>query len=207
MKTTRLQLIGAGTLLLCASALAVVTHVRPDPGLVRRQNQARQKLASRERHIDPGELLKLIHDNQVKLAIIDVRDEADYNLFHLADARRVTLEALNAGWIKDLPADSIKVVMSNDEARAEQAWTRLMIHQIPALYMLEGGVNQWLAVYGHLTPNVSRASDAFAYEFPAATGANHPAARPAIAHAPQRSFTPRVKFAKSLGKTGGGCGG
>ncbi len=56
------------------------------------------------------------HNYQVVvLRMIDARDEADYNLFHRVDSTRLAPGRLQDPWVKSLPADAIKVVMSNSE--------------------------------------------------------------------------------------------
>ena len=52
------------------------------------------RLANREVQIHPGELLEKLHDATLQVIMLDVRSEADYNLFHIRDARRVPLDAL-----------------------------------------------------------------------------------------------------------------
>ncbi len=49
------------------------------------------RLAYREVYIDPAELLHLMNDDYIELVIYDVRDERDWNMFHLVDAERIAL--------------------------------------------------------------------------------------------------------------------
>lgn len=58
----------------------------------------------------------MMHNNQVALRVLDARDEADYNLFHLVDSTLAAREKGLADWPRSLPPDAIKVVVSNDEA-------------------------------------------------------------------------------------------
>ena len=53
-------------------------------------------LAAREVQISPAELLNSREDNQINLVMLDVRDEADFNLFHLRNARHLPLASLSA---------------------------------------------------------------------------------------------------------------
>ncbi|MEK7441602.1 MAG: YeeE/YedE thiosulfate transporter family protein, partial [Chloroflexota bacterium] len=46
-------------------------------------------LAKREVQIVPAELFHTMYDNKLQLVILDIRSEADYNLFHLRGARNV----------------------------------------------------------------------------------------------------------------------
>ena len=83
-----------------------------------------REIQSRAYHIDPAELLDLMWNNQLRLALLDVRDEADFNLFHLIDARHFGFSSADLAWSQRLPDETVRVVMSNDEARANQAWKR-----------------------------------------------------------------------------------
>jgi len=218
-----------------AAGLVVITFVLTlvgDPSLDDRlawdADAAEEVLASRSVHVDPAELLELMHDDLVKLRIVDVRDEADFNLFHLADAEHVACDALQSTWGNDLAGDVIVIVTGNDEARAEGAWRMLRARGIRNLYVLEGGLNHWVEVYAHSEPkryvattSVASAAAAnllpdteetclsgepFAWSLPAALGDRHPVSLPDLDHAPQRDFTKKVKRATKAPRLSGGCG-
>lgn len=196
-------------ILATATLLAVYALVVPDPAAPRRAREADHILASRERHIEPAELLSLMHNNQVTLRMIDARDEADYNLFHLLDAVRVVDDATLDSARKSTPADAITVVMSNDETGADTVARSLMIKGMRGVYILAGGLNRWLDTYGSGAGKAipSPGQDTLHYRFTAALGANYDAARPDILHTAQLAFTPKVKFEKPIIKVSGGCGG
>ncbi len=88
----------------------------------------------------------MMHNNQIDLVLVDVRGEAEYNLFHLIDAQRLTLAELGHGWPQRLSDDAVVVVMSNDEQAAEEAWKRLAVQRVN-VYVLAGGINRWLDLY------------------------------------------------------------
>jgi rhodanese-related sulfurtransferase len=206
---TRPVLAGANVLLALAAALAVYARFVPDPAAPRLRHQAEAIIASRERHIEPAELFSLMHNNQVTLRMFDARSEAEYNLFHLVDAERVEPVGPKNGTLKSIPPDAIKVVMSNDEARADEAATALMSRGVRNVYVLAGGLNNWLDTYGKGVGR-SRApsgTDTLRYHFLAALGANYSAAHPDLLSTPQLAFTPKVKFDRPLTKVSGGCGG
>ena len=65
-----------------------------------------------------------MHDHKLNLVMLDVRNEADYNLFHIADSRNVLPDQIEE-IIPDLhfeEANKVFVVMSNDEATAQETW-------------------------------------------------------------------------------------
>ena len=102
-------------------------------------------LDERTVQIHPGELLDLTHDNQIKVVMLDVRDEVDFNLFHILDARHVPIDELPS-IISELhfePANTVFVTLSNDESAATEAWKMLVAESVPNVYILEGGINNW----------------------------------------------------------------
>lgn len=205
----------AGAALLLAAAAALVLHGQPDLdekwAYMAPQHGAR--LASREVYIDPAELLDLINDDHVELIIYDVRDERDWNTFHLVDSERIALDTLASQRkrLRGLSELGVVVVVSNDEILATQAWKRLMALAKPNAYILEGGINHWLNVYGfgedeqgnHGTASLARPDGTLRHPFRLALGARHAAARPDEHHAPQREYTPRVKLLKKVARAGG----
>ena len=144
-----LRIAGAATLLLAATGLA--WHGQPD--IVQKwlylAPQYESRLSERAVYIDPGELLHLMNDDYIDLLIFDVRDESDWNQFHLADAERVPLDALPAQRerLRALPDNAVLVVVSNDELLATEAWKRLLVIARPNAEILAGGINQWLDLY------------------------------------------------------------
>lgn len=173
--------------------------------------EKQQLLDQREVQIHPGELLGLMHDHKLKLVLLDVRSEADYNLYHLADALRVepgsSVELVSSLHLE--PANTVIVVMSNDEAAATNAWKTLVAESVPNVYILEGGVNNWLATFAQdekrLRPLASGGEDVLRYEFIAALGAAYPSSAPDPEHY-QLEYTPKVKLETKRGPTSGGCG-
>jgi hypothetical protein len=170
------------------------------------------QLAAREVQIHPGELLSLIHDDAIRVRMLDVRAEADYNLFHILDAERIGPAALDSlpEELLAQPANTVFVVMSNDETAATEVWRTLVAQAVPNAYILEGGVNNWLATFAgdEFKANNALASapaGALAYRFDAALGARYPAAEP-DPHAFALEFTPKVKLEVKRGPSGGGCG-
>ena len=80
----------------------------------------------RSHGIEPDDHILEGCDTKIKTVMIDVREEVDFNLFHILDARHVPLaEISNPEFISELhfePANTVFVLMSNDEAAATEAW-------------------------------------------------------------------------------------
>lgn len=90
-------------------------------------------------------------DDTLKAVVLDVRQEAEYNQFHITSARNVPLAEIPS-IIPELQAqqalNTVFVLASNDEAAATAAWKTLNAESIPNVYILEGGINQWIATFG-----------------------------------------------------------
>jgi hypothetical protein len=143
--------------------------------------------------------------------MLDVRNEVDYNLFHILDARHIPVDEL-PGIVSDLhfePENAVFVVMSNDETTATDAWKMLAAESVPNIYLLEGGVNNWIATFGNddLTKNFNAGAgeDQLCYIFDSALGAGYAAAEP-DPHAQELTYTSKVKMETKRAPTSGGCG-
>jgi len=209
-----------------AVAMGVATMAIGQPSIERKIAWASkgldQSIRERKVHIDPAELLGLMHNNQVQVVLADVRSESDYRVFHLTDAQRVSLEQLDSGWAKRLPAEAVVVLMSNDEQAANEAWKHLAVQLNPhpsepvadqsRVYVLAGGVNRWLDIYAKRNAEVpgpetaASGDDACRHAFAAALDSRNAVARPELKNAPKRDFVAKVRAAKPVRHAGGGCG-
>jgi rhodanese-related sulfurtransferase/uncharacterized membrane protein YedE/YeeE len=170
------------------------------------------RLANREVQIHPGELLDKLHDTSLQVIMLDVRSEADYNLFHIRDARHVSLDSLPEiiPALHEEPANTLFVVMSNDEVAATEAWKTLRAESVPSAYILEGGINNWLTIFADevfraTAVKPDTAYDSLAYTFPAALGSRYEWAEP-DPHDYSLTYTPKVQLEIKRGPGGGGCG-
>ncbi|MCA9545693.1 MAG: rhodanese-like domain-containing protein [Myxococcales bacterium] len=210
------------------AALILVALGEPDAAAKIEQQRAslQARLDAREIHVDPWELYEGRWNSRMKVLLVDVRSEADYNVFHLRGARRVPLERLQA----NLPTQGVAVVlMSNDEAAAEAGWMRLTALGQPNAYVLSGGVNLWLDIFrpaealaqvatghraagGHLHGNLDARStttaDVLRHRFRTARGDAWPFAFPPQPHegSPHREYKKVIQIMGAAAKTGGGCG-
>jgi hypothetical protein len=175
-------------------------------------SEAQAKLDARDVQIAPAELLNYMNDASIKVVMLDVREEKDYNLFHLRDALHVPLNDVQdkARELQFEPANTLFVTISNDEAAATEAWKVLQAESVQNVYILEGGINNWLDTYAHddfeAQDHVAdHAPDQLAYRFRAATGSRHPAADP-NPHLLDLEYEPKVIIELKRAPTGGGCG-
>ena len=114
-------------------------------------------------------------------------------------------------WLRSLPENAVVVVVSNDEILATRAWKRLMAVAKPNAYILEGGLNLWLNIYGvpeeetdrHGKAGMGKPDGTLRHSFKLALGDRHAAAQPDEHLVPHREYTARVKLLKKLARAGG----
>jgi rhodanese-related sulfurtransferase len=201
--------VGAGLLAAGAFAALAVGQPTTRDRVAMMGPELEKGLSSRQFHIDAGEVLDLMSNNRIRLMLIDVRSEADYNLFHLIDARRIAAQEWDAPSLRRVPAEAVKVVMSNDEAAAEEAWKYFRAGGMLNVYILEGGINRWLDIYGSgELRRIATAghNDRLRYQFAHVVGSRHPAASPHPSQVPKRDYQRKVKVLAPVSNAGGGCG-
>lgn len=210
---TRPEPILAAVALLAGLGLALIGQPDVDDRLEAQADLLAKTVAGRSIHLDPAEVNVLLHDPQVIVQLIDVRPEAEFNLFHLVDARRVSLDALRApAERKRLSPKALKIFVANGEARAEKAWRIVTASGVRDAYVLAGGLELWLAVYrdgrtdAQPRPTSIDADLALA-PFTRALGDRYAFARPALAEAKGRSYEEKAKRLSKVNKPAGGCGG
>ena len=222
-KEPRLRIAGAGVLL----ALAVGVVILGSPSFEERYSQvefsrevdqrqvtlsADEVLSQRLMQIEPAELFKTIYSQKINLIMLDVRAESDFNLYHINGALNVPLDKLQAvipELLTEPPANSVFVLMSNDETAAAEGWKQLVASSVPNVYILEGGINNWIAFFGG---NEGFKSASFAgddqlhYIFPAALGSRYESCDPNPIEYEELEFVAKIKLELKRDKSGGGCG-
>lgn len=207
------ETLGAAVLLLASAALALYGQPDLDRKWEFLAPELEPRLSERSVYIDPAELLHLMNDDYIHLLIYDVRAESDWNEFHLVDAEHLAMEDLvrERERLRSLPENAVVVVVSNDEILATRAWKRLMAVAKPNAYILEGGLNLWLNIYGvpeeetdrHGRASMGKPDGTLRHSFKLALGERHAAAQPDEHLVPQREYTARVRLLKKLAKAGG----
>lgn len=210
-----LKLAGATILLVASATLAFYGQPDLQQKWEFMAEEFEPKLLRREVQIDPAELLHAMNDDFIDLLIFDVRTEPDWNQFRLVDSEHVPIESLPAykDRLRDLPGNAVVVVVSNDEILATAAWKRLMALAKPNAYILEGGLNHWLNIYGvpaeevkgHGKTSLDNPDGKLRHRFKRALGARHGASRPDEHHATQREYTSKVILLDKISRAVG-CG-
>jgi len=177
---------------LVMTALAVAVHGQPSPlaKFERLGDAAKRPLQERAVFVHPGEVAALRGDFNLHVAVIDLRDEHDFNLFPLGGARRLQPDLLTRPEVfkplLEQPASTVTFLMANGEEPAVIAWKTLRAQGVQNLYVLEGGVNRWLELYPVAECVAVKAApptgegDPLAFRFSYASGSNLPAAWPEL---------------------------
>jgi rhodanese-related sulfurtransferase len=204
---------GAGGLVTVAVAVLLLGQPTVETKWARLAPEKEAALANRTVQIEPAELLASTADDKLNMVLLDVRPEADYNLFHLAGAQHAPLAevpALVPELLLEPAANTVYVLMSNDEAAATEAWKLLVAESVPNVYILDGGLNKWLRTFGGSEPEITPTptppgDDQLHYIFASALGDRYEAANPSP-HEWELEYLPKIQLQRKKGPTGGGCG-
>jgi rhodanese-related sulfurtransferase len=222
-----------GALLLALGAGLALLHGQPDGDARFAQSPELQKLvAERAVFVSPAEVVALRKDLNLRVDVLDLRDEPAFNLFHVAHAERVVdaeleqHERLRA--MQEAGPNVVTFLVGESEAEALSAFRRLRTQGVLNLYVIDGGMERWLELYPAPACVASRGAPGERWRFRYATGASLPSASPELpfsrsfrvpcehdegepareAHGfgwPEHAFERRVKLqTKALVK--GGCG-
>ncbi|MBI5963704.1 MAG: YeeE/YedE family protein [Chloroflexi bacterium] len=190
-----------------------IEQVNADPIVNTLTYTADDMLANRLVFITPAEAFKAKYNQSMNPVYLDVRSEADYNLYHIENAVNVPLDRLTEVipvLLSEPPANSVFILMSNDEAAATKAWKTLVGSSVQNVYILEGGVNNWIAFFGAedkaLQPAPNAGDDQLGYIFPAALGSRYESCDPNPIEYEALEFEAKIILQLKRDKSGGGCG-
>lgn len=189
-----------------------IPQLNGDPIVETKVYTADEMLANRLVFVSPAEAFKAKYNQSMNPIYLDVRSEADYNLYHIEDAINVPLaqiETIIPTLLTEPPANTVYIVMSNDETAAVGAWKILAASSVPNVYVLEGGVNNWIAFFGSKEPhriNPHAGDDQLGYLFPAALGSRYESCSPSPIEYENLTFEAKIKLQLKRDKSGGGCG-
>ncbi len=184
-------------------------------------------LQQRQVQISPYELATTLNKTKtLQTIIVDVRDDYSYNLFHLRWSRHIPVDELLGAvpefrkMAKETPA-TVFVIVSNGEDQATQAWKIMVAEKVPNVYLLAGGLNDWIKVFGEKDMAEGKIMEAKAagntrlldYYFAEALGDRYRAAdmladpdNDEIIEKIKDQFVPKIKVKGPTGPAGGGCG-
>ena len=210
----RWRYAAAGTMAMAAFGVLLIGQPTTEDRWNRVQDEKERAIEQRQVQIHPGELLKLMNDDRLNLMMLDVRSESDFNVFHILDAEHIESSSALEAMIPDLraqPANTVIVVMSNDEEDATEAWKTLVAESVLNVYILEGGINNWIATFADddfraAHPRIEAEEEHLQYAFDSALGARYATAQPSAALLEEMTFEEKVVLKTARGAGGGGCG-
>jgi hypothetical protein len=182
----RLRALGAGALVLAAGFGALRGEPSAEERWARQPARVRRLVAERAMFADPAEVVALRKDTNVKVEVLDLRSEHEFNLFHVGGARRVDPRDLESPEelrrLREREASTVTFLAGSGEAQALDAWKRLASQAVPNLYVIAGGVNRWLELYPPpaCVAAPRRDRDGLAFAFAYAVGASLPSAWPEL---------------------------
>ena len=206
-----------GLVALAAVALPLFGEPTVDELWARVAPEMEPKLQAREVYIHPAELMEARYDERFRTVVLDVRSEADYNLFHIRWAHRADMDDLPT-WAQRIKKDerlTVVVLVSNDDQAATEAWKTLVALDVPNVYILDGGINHWLDIFAAEDTRIHPMSltggvegERLRYDFDYALGEASPAADPVPDQHEEllEEFQPKIKLELPAGPAGGGCG-
>jgi hypothetical protein len=186
---SRGKLAGAGALAAASLVVALRGQPTPEERWARLPVETRRAVDERSMFVHPGEVVALRSDLTVRTVLLDLRDEHDFNLFHVGGSRRIAAQELLRPEayerLLEEPAGTVTFLVGNGEAEALDVWKALRALGAPNLYVVEGGINRWLELYPLPSciaePLAAAGVDALAFRFAYATGDKAPAAWPELA--------------------------
>jgi rhodanese-related sulfurtransferase len=224
-KQPKIRIYAAGGLVVAALAVIVIgspsTEAKYSRAKINRTvNEvavvlsADEALVQRQMQIAPAELFKTMNDDKLDLTMIDVRPEVDFNLFHIRRALNIPmadLKTLIPALLVGAAPNTVYVVISNDEDLSTTAWKTLVGESVSNVYILEGGINNWIAFFGKDDESIVRATnpatpEKLQYIFPAALGDRYECSDPSPIEYEKVEFVPRIQLQLKRDKSGGGCG-
>ena len=210
----KLRIAGAVALVAVAVGVVIIGSPSNEQKYARIAAEKDAVLAQRAIQIEPAELFHTMYDDGLQLVMLDVRPEGDFNLYHLQGANHVPLEeveSLAPELLAHVAANRVIVVMSNDETTATAAWKTLVAEAVPNVYILQGGINNWLTFFGKDDPVLQAIAtpvpdEGLRFAFPAALGDRYASSAPSLIAYDKLTYVPKIVLQIQRDKTGGGCG-
>jgi hypothetical protein len=213
-KEPKNRIYGAAALILVALIVLLIGQPTNAEKWAKIAPEKQAALDQRKVQVHPGELLASLANKKLNIVMIDVRNEVDFNLYHLTGAQRIPLADLAnvTPWLLSQDsANTIVVLMGNAEQAATDAWKFLQTEGVPNVYILEGGINNWITVFGENEAGIHplkglAGKDLLADAFDSALGDRYDSAHPKPYEWTTLEYTPRIQLKLNRGPSGGGCG-
>ncbi len=145
-----LRSIGIHLFLLLGMGSAFAQHVR-EPAY---QEKLQHLLSDRTPAIDVPQLAK-----QPNAVLLDARPKEEYDVSHIAKARRVGYDDFDIAKVKDLPKDTVIVVYCSVGYRSEKVTEKLLKAGYTDVKNLYGGIFEWMNTGHAVVDDAGRPTD------------------------------------------------
>ncbi len=201
-------------------SIAVAITIIGQPNAERKWNLLSKKyesiLEKREIYVHPLELKELAEQRTVRVVIFDIRNEEDYNLFHIPDSTNLDFSNIESQQFADElvknSANTVYFLVGNGESDSTKAWKFLKALGAINIYILDGGVNHWLEVFPLpstiASKNVLTNKDILNYQFEKSVGSRYSILETGLHHDEKEikpNFEKKVKLQRKKSVIGG-CG-
>jgi rhodanese-related sulfurtransferase len=133
-------------LAIAALALGVMAFVAGEPinasGSPGDLSAAVQAIERGDDEIGPVRVARWIRDGDVKLRLLDVRSPEEFAEFSIPGARQIGLGMLSSA---RFDSSETVVIYGDGPARPAQAWMLLRARGVRPVYVMRGGVAEWIA--------------------------------------------------------------
>ncbi len=123
---------------------------------------------SKTNYVQPDEVAAWIIDKDPGFIVVDVRSGNDFKKYHIPGSENIPInKLLDDETLQDMPKDETIVLVSNGNTKASQGWILLKQLGYNDVYVLQGGMNRWVAVFSNPPkPNSNYTDDElFTYQF------------------------------------------
>ena len=124
-------------------------------------------------YVQPDEVAGWIIDKEPGFIVVDVRSQDDYAKYSIPGSINIPItDILGDEMLQDIEKDKTVVLVSNGNTKASQAWILLKQLGYKDVYVLQGGMNRWVAVFSNPPkPGINYTDDElFTYQFRVAAG-------------------------------------
>ncbi len=186
--SNKFYMAGAGMLVALGLFLTVNGQPSPDEKYMKAALASGVTVDNRDPYVSPAEVVEWLWDTSVYVTVIDIRTESDFNDFNIYGSKRVDIKELESEpfvrQLKALPENSIVFLVSNGERMATDAYRILVGRGVANVYIIEGGINNWLSIYPPASevakrlPEIPEDEERLRYVFERSVGSGCYAAHP-----------------------------
>ncbi len=164
--------IGFGILILLGLVIALVPANTTQKSTIATDDLITQ-LQEKSIYVQADELAHWIIDKNPAYQLVDVRSDQDYDTYHIPNNIHIPFSNLLSDEAKEqLDGEKMIILASNGNTRAGQAWILLKQMGYEEVFILAGGLNNWVNVFNNPQHPTGAYTDdeLFTYQFRKAAG-------------------------------------